>query len=331
MKNGVKLVDPTKVPGAVFLLPTPKSPHGVDVSPDGKYIVASGKLSPTVTVFSWDKINKAIQSKSISGTDHGLPILKYEEIKEAEVNVGLGPLHTQFDNEGNAYTTLFIDSALVKWKLGDWKVLDKVAISYAPGHSATIGGDTSNPGGKYIVSLNKIAKDDFLPVGPSHPESMQLIDISGPKMKLLYDAPIDPEPHYAQIIGADKIHPINVYPKEPNNKDAVYSPKDTKIVRNGKTVEVWMIAIRSHFTPDKIEVNQGDKVIVHLTNIDRDEDITHGFGISRYNLNMEVQPGETKTMTFTADQPGTYPFYCTNFCSALHQEMQGYFLVKPTK
>ena len=331
MVNGAKMVDPAKVPGMVYLLPTPKSPHGVDVTPDGKYIVASGKLSPTVTVFSMDKINKAIASGKFDKKDHGLPVLNFDTIKEAEVQVGLGPLHTQFDDQGYAYTTLFIDSAVVKWKIGEWKVLDKVGVQYAPGHSAAVEGDTAHPGGKFIVSLNKIAKDDFLPVGPSHPEAMQLIDISGPKMKVVYDAPIDPEPHYAQIISADKIHPINVYPKEPNNKDAIYSPKDAKVVRNGNNVEIWMTAIRSHFTPDNLEVNQGDNVTLHLTNLDRDEDITHGFGIARYDMNFEVQPGETKTIHFTADKAGTFPFYCTNFCSALHQEMAGYLLVKPTK
>ena len=81
--------------------------------------------------------------------------------------------------------------------------------------------------------------------------------------------------------------------------------------------------------PDVIEVNQGDKVTIHLTNTDFDEDITHGFAINSYNLNIEVQPGQTNTIEFTADKAGTFPLYCTNFCSALHQEMTGYFLVKP--
>ncbi|UOF92060.1 Sec-dependent nitrous-oxide reductase [Fodinisporobacter ferrooxydans] len=329
--NGAKVLDPTKVPGLIYLLPTPKSPHGVDVSPDGKYIVASGKLSPTVTVFSFDKIQKAIDNKDFAGMDHGLPILKFNDIKEAEVNVGLGPLHTQFDGKGYAYTTLFIDSAIVKWKLGDWKVVDKIGVNYAPGHSAASMGDSAVPDGKYLVSLNKIAKDDFLPVGPSHPVAMQLIDISGPKMKLLYTAPIDEEPHYAQIAPADLFHPINVYPKDTSNPAAIYNPKQAKVVRNGNKVEIWMTAIRSHFTPDNIQVNEGDQVTIHLTNLDRDESIAHGFAIESYDINEIVEPGQTKTFTFTAKKAGVYPFYCTNFCSALHQEMQGYLLVKPSQ
>ena len=54
-----------------------------------------------------------------------------------------------------------------------------------------------------------------------------------------------------------------------------------------------------------------------------------GFGIALYTLNIVMDPGETKTVAFRATKPGVYPFYCTNFCSAMHQEMQGYLLVKP--
>jgi nitrous-oxide reductase len=35
-------------------------------------------------------------------------------------------------------------------------------------------------------------------------------------------------------------------------------------------------------------------------------------------------PGETQTLKWKADRVGVFPFYCTDFCSALHQEMQGY-------
>jgi nitrous-oxide reductase len=257
---------------------------------------------------------------------------------EREVNPenALGPLHTQFDDKGFAYTTMFISSEVVKWNYKTGEVVDRVPVQYAPGHSAAAEGDTASPQGHYLVSLNKMAKDNFLSVGPSHPETMQLIDISGSKMHILDTVPVNPEPHYAQMIKADKIHTINVYPKDPSNPYAVYKQSDTKIVRNGNEVHVYGTAVRSRFTfdhtqkrPDEIDVNQGDHVFIHLTNIDFDEDITHGFAINGYNLNMEVQPGQTNTIDFIAEKAGTYPIYCTNFCSALHQEMTGYLLVKP--
>jgi nitrous-oxide reductase len=329
MIGGVKVIDPKDVTGVVYLLPAAKSPHGVDVSPDGRWIIASGKLQSVTTVFNFDKMLAAIAKKDFSGDEDGIPVLTYESVKEVEVNVGLGPLHTQFDDQGNAYTSLFVESAVAKWKLGTWEVLDKVPVSYNIGHLTAAEGDTKNPDGKYLVALNKLSHGRHLGVGPSQPESSQLIDIGGEKMSLLYDAFTEPEPHYAQIIKADKLNPIEVYPKEENkHPKAIWDIKDAKVVRNGKNVEVYMVAVRSSFEPWKIEVNKGDKVTIYLTNIEQTTDELHGFGLNEYNINIVADPGETKVIEFVADKAGVFPFYCTNFCSALHQEMQGYLLVK---
>ncbi|WP_342433661.1 Sec-dependent nitrous-oxide reductase [Neobacillus sp. FSL H8-0543] len=335
--TGQKMIFPEKHKGGIYLVPVAKSPHGVDVTPDGKHFIASGKLAPSMTVFSFEKAFEAVKNQDFSGERNGIPILKYESVMEREVNPenALGPLHTQFDDKGMAYTTMFISSEIVKWDPKTGETLDRVPVQYSPGHSVAAEGDTVSPDGQWLIALNKIAKDTYLSVGPSHPESMQLIDISG-KMKVIQSSPVNPEPHYAQMIKADKIKTIEVYPKDEKNKLATYKQEDAKIVRNGNKVDVYGIAMRSKFIfdskakrPDVIEVNEGDQVTIHLTNTDFDEDITHGFAINSYDLNIEVQPGQTNTITFTADKAGTFPIYCTNFCSALHQEMTGYFLVKP--
>jgi len=329
MIGGVKVIDPKDVPGVVYLLPAAKSPHGVDVSPDGKYIIASGKLQSITTVFNFEKMLTTIDKKDFTGYEDGIPVLNYDAVKDAEVNVGLGPLHTQFDDKGYAYTSLFVESAVAKWKLGTWEVVDKIPVSYNIGHLTAAEGDTKNPDGKYLVALNKLSHGRHLSVGPSQPESSQLIDISGEKMSLLYDAFTEPEPHYAQMIKADKLKPIEVYPREENkHPKAIWDVKDAKVVRSGKNVEVYMVAVRSSFTPTSFEVNKGDKVTVYLTNIEQTTDELHGFAINEYNINVVADPGETKVIEFVADKPGVYPYYCTNFCSALHQEMQGYLLVR---
>ena len=329
MIGGVKVIDPKQTEGVVYLMPAAKSPHGVDISPDGKYIIASGKLQSITTVFNFEKMLTAIQKKDFTGNEDGIPVLNYDAVKDAEVNVGLGPLHTQFDDKGFAYTSLFVESAVAKWKLGTWEVVDKIPVAYNIGHLTAAEGDTKNPDGKYLVALNKLSHGRHLSVGPSQPESSQLIDISGEKMGLLMDAFTEPEPHYAQIVKADKIKPIEVYPKEENkHPKAIWDVKDSKVVRNGRNVEVYMIAVRSSFTPTTIDVNKGDKVTIYMTNIEQTTDELHGLAINEYNLNVVVDPGETKTIEFGADKPGVFPFYCTNFCSALHQEMQGYLLVK---
>jgi nitrous-oxide reductase len=329
MIGGVKVIDPKDAEGVVYLLPTPKSPHGVDISPDGKYIVGSGKLQSITTVFNFEKMVTAIQNKNFTGNEDGVPVLNYDAVKDAEVNVGLGPLHTQFDDKGFAYTSLFVESAVAKWKLGTWEVVDKIPVSYNIGHLCAAEGDTKSPDGKYLVALNKLSHGRHLGVGPSQPESSQLIDISGEKMSLLADAFTEPEPHYSQMIKADKLNPIEVYSKEENkNPKAIWDIKDAKVVRNGRNVEIYMVAVRSSFEPTAVEVNKGDKVTIYLTNIEQTTDELHGLAINEYNINIVADPGETKIIDFVADKPGVFPVYCTNFCSALHQEMQGYLLVK---
>lgn len=335
--DGAKVFDPVKTPGFVFALPCAKSPHGVDVTPDGKWIVGNGKLSPTVSIFSFEKLQKAIKDKSFAQEDMGIPVVKFESVIEAEVPVGLGPLHTIFDDKGFAYTSLFVESAVAKWQWGgggrEWKMVDKVPVQYNIGHIASCAGDTVKPEGKWILALNKLSKGTHLPVGPDQPESCQLIDLSGPKMKIIAQAFPDPEPHYAQIIKADKIkNVVEVYTKaESKNPNAIWDPKDAKVERNGDSVTVWMTQIRSSLMPNVVRCNEGDKLIFHVTNIEEMRDELHGFGICGYNISGVPVPGETHTYEFVADKPGVWPYYCTNFCSALHQEMQGYLIVNPKK
>jgi nitrous-oxide reductase len=327
--GGVKVLDPGKIPGLVYFLPCGKSPHGVDVSPDGKWIVGSGKLQGVTTVFNMEKIQTAIRNKDFTGDEDGIPVLKYESIKDAEVPVGLGPLHTQFGPDDWAYTSLFVDSAIAKWKLGTWEVVDKVPMSYSIGHLSAAEGDTVSPDGGWLVGLNKLSHGRHLSVGPSQPESSQLVDISDEKMKIVADAFTEPEPHYAQIVKADKIKPIEVYSKAENKHPlAIWDVKDAGVSRTGIQVTAKVVLVRSTITPTAIEVNQGDIVTVALTNIEQTTDELHGFGLLDYNINVVVDPGETKTVTFKVDKPGVFPYYCTNFCSALHQEMQGYLIVR---
>jgi nitrous-oxide reductase len=329
MIDGARVINPKDVPGLVYLMPCGKSPHGVDVTPDGKWIVGSGKLQGVTTVFNFEKIQTAIRNRDFTGDEDGIPILKYESIKDAEVPVGLGPLHTQFGTDGWAYTSLFVDSAVAKWKLGTWEVVDKVPVSYSIGHLSAAEGDTVSPDGNYLVALNKLSGGRHLNVGPSQPESSQLIGITEEKMKLLYDAFTEPEPHYAQIIKADKLKPIEVYPKDENTHPlAIWDIKNAGISRQGGKVIAKVALVRSTIHPTMIEVNEGETVTIAMTNIEQTADMLHGFGLLDYNINIVVDPGETKTVTFKATKPGVFPYYCTNFCSALHQEMQGYLIVK---
>ena len=335
MKKEVLMVDPSEVPGALYFLPTPKSPHGCDVDPTGEYIVGSGKLSANVTVHSFTKMLDAIENKKFAGDAYGIPILNFEDVLAGSVEQpGLGPLHTEFDNKGNAYTSFFISSEIVKWKLGTWEVLDRQPSYYSIGHLMVPGGNSRKPFGKYVLGMNKITKDRYLPTGPEVTQSAQLYDISGDKMELLLDFPTVGEPHYAAGIPAELItsNSKKIYKLEENKHPyAVLSEADTKVVRNGKTVHVYMTTIRSHFSPDNIEgIRVGDTVYFHLTNLEQDYDVPHGISMIGANTSeLLIMPGQTETFVWKPKKVGVWPFYCTDFCSALHQEMQGYVRVSP--
>lgn len=333
MKKEVLTVNPMDVPGAVFLLPTPKSPHGCDVDPSGEYIVGNGKLSANLTVHSFTKMLDAIKNEKFAGDAYGIPILNFEDVLAGSVEQpGLGPLHTEFDGKGNAYTTFFISSEVVKWKLGTWEVVDRQPCYYSVGHLMIPGGNSQKPWGKYVVAMNKITKDRYLPTGPEVTQSAQLYDISGDKMELLLDFPTIGEPHYAAGCPADLIKPRSkkIFNLEDNKHPfASKSEGDTKVVRDGKTVHIYMTMIRSHFSPDNIEgIKVGDKVYFHVTNLEQDYDVPHGVSMIGANTSeLLIMPGQTETFVWEPKQEGVWPFYCTDFCSALHQEMQGYVRV----
>ncbi|MBX6365501.1 MAG: Sec-dependent nitrous-oxide reductase [Gemmatimonadetes bacterium] len=335
VKHGVKVLQPKDCPGMIYFLPTPKSPHGVDVDPSGEYIVAGGKLSTVIPVHSFSKMLKAIEAKAFEGEVDGIPVLRYDAVLAGEVQKpGLGPLHTEFDGKGYAYTSMFVSSEIVKWKLGTWEVVDRIPTYYSIGHLMIPGGDTRKPYGQYVVALNKITKDRYLPTGPELAQSAQLIDISGDKMKLLLDFPTTGEPHYAGAIPAEllKEKQLRVYDISKNeNPWATKGEGEAGVVRDGKVVHVFMTAIRSHFMPDNIEgIKVGDTVKFHVTNLEQDWDVPHGFAvIGNNNAELLIMPGQTRTLTWVPQQAGVMPFYCTDFCSALHQEMQGYVRVSP--
>lgn len=333
--NEVLQLDPKELKDIVYFIPCPKSPHGCDVDPSGQYIVASGKLAALIPVFSFDKLQKAIADKQFEGEFDGLPIVKYEAALKGEVQKpGLGPLHTEFDDKGFGYTSMFLSSEIVKWNLESLEVVDRIPTYYSIGHLCIPGGDSKKPWGKYVIAYNKITKDRYLPTGPELAQSAQLIDISGEKMKLLLDFPTNGEPHYAQAIPADLVAPnsLKIYKIEENNHPYVAKgEKMAKVERRGKEVHVWMTAIRSHLTPDNIEgVQVGDEVYFHVTNLEQDWDVPHGFVIKGANTaEILVMPGETQTIKFKPASVGVFPYYCTDFCSALHQEMTGYMRVSP--
>ncbi len=329
--NGVKIVDGRKGHSDITLrIPVPKNPHGVNISPDGKYAVCCGKVSPTTTVVELDKLDLAFEGK-----------IKPEECIVAQPYIGLGPLHTTFDGRGNAITSVFIDSTNVKWniakaieaekqgeqaKKSNPHIIDILDVHYQVGHIMATMAETKEADGKWLISLNKVSKDRFINAGPLKCENDQLIDITGEKLKLVHDSPTYLEPHDCIMVRREIIEPL-VKDRYDMFEHPLAVTKNS-VERKGKNVTIRMTANAPVFGLQEVRVKKDDKVTLIVTNHDEISDLTNGIAISNYDINFVTAPFQTKSVTFTADKPGVFWVYCTNFCHALHLEMRMRFIVE---
>lgn len=91
--------------------------------------------------------------------------------------------------------------------------------------------------------------------------------------------------------------------------------------------EIVVKARRFEYMPSRIELKKGERVTIKLVSLD----VTHGFYLDGYGIQLKARPGLTGKATFTADKPGRFSFRCSETCGEFHPYMIGYLTVRPNR
>ena len=289
------------------------SPHGINTAPDGIHVVANGKLSPTVTVFDVRKFDDLFDDK-----------IQPRDTVVAEPELGLGPLHTAYDGKGNAYTTLFLDSQVVQVEHRS-RQAGLQGREGQPDHPEARRPLPARPqphlhgpdqgGRRQMADLAEQVLEGPLPQRrpaqarerPAHRHLGRPDGARARRPELRRAARRD---HRAPLQDQPGAHLEARRPVLRRRGQAGRRPTastwmaDSKVVRDGNKVRVYMTSAAPAFGLESFQVKQGDEVTVYVTNIDDVEDLTHGFCIVNYGINMEIGPQATASVTFMADQAG---------------------------
>jgi len=321
---------------AMAMIEIPFEATVVKVTPQGKYFIAVGD---NTTVFDFSKVKDAMTNKSYISdrADGGIPIIDAAAVEHGTINLGNGIVDVAFEYRPNtAYASAFDDKKIVRWNYETMKKEGEITLTFKPGHLMVPQGMSEQPHSNYLTVVDKEGLyDNFVNTGPIRPSFQHLIDISSDEMADIYTMSLPQCNMYGSVaVLRTTIKPIIRYPTGTNTRTGETSRFKTvagkeKVERQGNRVHIFGTLIRSHITPEIVEVNEGDIVTFHLTNLELAEDETHGFTIDTYGKHGSFEPGKTASLTFVADRPGAFPYYCTEFCSALHLEMEGILMIKP--
>ncbi|MGF1510280.1 MAG: cytochrome C [Myxococcota bacterium] len=311
----------------------PPAPRRIGISPDGRRAVVTHEVGAEVTIVELTRLDELADRAKLDA--FGVPTVALEELKLLEAQVGGPSVDVTFSGPQDAFVSVHEPPRIVRIHLDTGRTQASIDLETPPGRLTFPGGRSAEPKGTYLVSMNKSPSGRLPGVGPHKPMNPMLFDVAEGEITPLYEGSVPQATDLAGLaLSADLLDPIVRYPAGTDtrtNELAPYAtlPGNERVEREGNRVHVFGTLIRSHITPEITEVEVGDVVTFHLTNLEQAQDQTHGFTVSTYNVHGSWEPGKVASVTFTADREGIFPYYCTEFCSALHLEMMGYLLVRP--
>ncbi len=318
--------------GGLFQLETLPLPSGIRVSPDGKQAVITHETGDRVTLVDLEKLAAALATEK---DDFGVPTAPAGAKVLRQVKVGGATVDTAFTGDGQAFVSVRDPGKVVRLDLKSGQVAEAVTLEEPGGRLVIPQEETATAQSSYLIVLNTRPAGHLPNVGPQKPMNPLLFEIQKDKLVRLYEGAVPQATNLNGVgLSVKLIKGVDSYPIGTNpriGKTAPYRtmPGNERVERKGNRVHVFGTVIRSHIVPDIVEVEVGDTVTFHLTNLEQAKDQTHGFTVSAYNVHSSWEPGKVASVTFKAGREGVFPYYCTEFCSALHLEMMGYLLVKP--
>ena len=84
-------------------------------------------------------------------------------------------------------------------------------------------------------------------------------------------------------------------------------------------------ASRFAYQPGIIRVNPGDRITIELTSVD----VVHGLSVDGYNVELQADPGRVSSVSFIANNEGTFRLRCSVTCGDMHPFMVGKLQVGP--
>lgn len=319
---------------ALFQVELPPQPTSLAISPDGTTAVITHRAGNEITVIDLAGL-LTVDPYGVAPDAFGVRTLPLVVANPIRIDVGGASVDAAFTSVTDAVISVFEPGALVLVDVKNKKAGARFELD-APGSRLIVPeSESASPKAKFVVAMNKRPTGRLPKIGPHKPLNPVLYELDGSKITRLYSGAVPQATDLAGIAVAGTLvdgavrYALGTDSRTGELAEYRTTPGNERVEREGNRVHVFGTLIRSHIVPEIVEVELGDVVTFHLTNLEQAQDQTHGFTVSTYNVHGSWEPGKVASVTFTADREGIFPYYCTEFCSALHLEMMGYLLVKP--